>query len=50
MGYSPWGHKELDTTEQVSLLEVWRPRRMRSKGLRWRGTNSLDHRSLPPKG
>ena len=22
MGYSPWGHKELDTTEQLSLFHI----------------------------
>ena len=24
MGYSPWGHKELDTTERLTLLLVWK--------------------------
>ena len=23
-GYSPWGHKELDTTEQLSAQPLWR--------------------------
>ena len=22
MGYSPWGHKELDTTQRLTLLKV----------------------------
>ena len=26
MGYSPWGLKELDTTERLSLLGLWEVR------------------------
>ena len=36
MGYSPWGHKELDTTEQPHLLiHLWESEKPRVKSHQW---------------
>ena len=29
MGYSPWGHKESDVTEQLTILEQMKPKALK---------------------
>ena len=38
MGYSPWGHKELDTIERISLsIFFFLKYRLQCSGIRWAG-------------
>ena len=38
MGYSPWGHKELDTAEQWSTHRYWTTREVPLDGFRMEAT------------
>ena len=41
VGYSPWGHKELDTTEQLHFLSLSLPGYMTSSGIAGSYGNSI---------
>ena len=49
MGYSPWGHKELDTTEQLSMHVTGSASTLHSANLGLRGKGRRDLRGCGPE-